>query len=93
MVQRLLLEQVGMRGSMHPSKRRPSPSGCLCPTPRASCPLPGRKQVSDVRPLLTVATYLDDQTGFEIYQEVGGVCAQALPLERRALGSDGYNQG
>lgn len=30
-------------------------------------PLP---QVSDVRPLLTVATYLDDQTGFEIYQEV-----------------------
>ncbi len=28
-------------------------------------------QVSDVRPLLTVATYLDDQTGFEIYQEVG----------------------
>lgn len=29
-------------------------------------------QVSDVRPLLTVATYLDDQTGFEIYQEVGG---------------------
>lgn len=27
-------------------------------------------QVSDVRPLLTVATYLDDQTGFEIYQEV-----------------------
>ncbi|KAL4437489.1 hypothetical protein ABPG77_003470 [Micractinium sp. CCAP 211/92] len=29
-------------------------------------------QVSDVRPLLTVATYLDDQTGFEIYQEVTG---------------------
>ncbi|EFN55074.1 hypothetical protein CHLNCDRAFT_52849 [Chlorella variabilis] len=29
-------------------------------------------QVSDVRPLLTVATYLDDQTGFEIYQEVSG---------------------
>lgn len=23
-----------------------------------------------MRPLLTVATYLDDQTGFEIYQEV-----------------------
>lgn len=28
-------------------------------------------QVTDVRPLLTIATYLDDQTGFEIYQEVG----------------------
>ena len=28
--------------------------------------------MSDVRPLLTVATYLDDQTGFEIYQEVTG---------------------
>jgi len=27
-------------------------------------------QVGDVRPLLTVATYLDDQTGYEIYQEV-----------------------
>ncbi|KAL6779626.1 MCM7 [Auxenochlorella protothecoides x Auxenochlorella symbiontica] len=29
-------------------------------------------QVTDVRPLLTIATYLDDQTGFEIYQEVAG---------------------
>lgn len=31
-------------------------------------------QVSDVRPLLTVATYLDDLTGYEIYQEVSWNC-------------------
>ncbi|KAK9837164.1 hypothetical protein WJX81_007375, partial [Elliptochloris bilobata] len=27
-------------------------------------------QVTDVKPLLTVATYLDDASGFEVYQEV-----------------------
>lgn len=31
-------------------------------------------QVSDVRPLLTVATYLDDLTGYEIYQEASWNC-------------------
>ncbi|KAK9806786.1 hypothetical protein WJX72_002809 [[Myrmecia] bisecta] len=29
-------------------------------------------QVTDVKPMLTVATYLDDASGFEIYQEVTG---------------------
>lgn len=29
-------------------------------------------QVTDVRPLMAVATYLNDQTGVEFYQEVGG---------------------
>lgn len=29
-------------------------------------------QVTDVRPLISVATYLDDQSGKEYYQEVGG---------------------
>lgn len=43
-------------------------------------------QVSDVRPLLTVATYLDDQTGFEIYQEVRVVVmVRVLGLHKRQL--------
>ena len=29
-------------------------------------------QMTDVKPLITVATYLDDESGFEIYQEVPG---------------------
>lgn len=29
-------------------------------------------QVTDVKPLLTVATYLDDASGFEVYQEITG---------------------
>ena len=29
-------------------------------------------QVTDVKPLMTVATYLDDATGYEVYQEVIG---------------------
>lgn len=46
----------------HPPPSFPPPTPPLLP------------QVSDVRPLLTVATYLDDQSGFEIYQEVGAAC-------------------
>ncbi len=53
----------------HPLHRQPlhAPRHQCCAAPGGAAP-----QVSDVRPLLTVATYLDDQTGFEIYQEVGG---------------------
>lgn len=36
-------------------------------------------QVTDVKPLLTVATYLDDASGYEVYQEVTG--RQFQPLE------------
>ncbi len=35
-------------------------------------------QVTDVKPLLTVATYLDDASGFEVYQEITGALPQAL---------------
>lgn len=42
--------------------------------------------MSDVRPLLTVATYLDDQTGFEIYQEVGLFLRVYLVLQMRLQG-------
>ena len=51
--------------------------------------------MSDVRPLLTVATYLDDQTGFEIYQEVRltpcwlGGCAALHSLVQTAVGGPG----
>lgn len=57
------------------SARLAPPVAAPCSPLRARPPSP-HPQVSDVRPLLTVATYLDDQTGFEIYQEVcaaGGV--------------------
>ena len=39
-------------------------------------------QVTDVKPLMTVATYLDDATGYEVYQEVLGtpVACSALCL-------------
>ena len=37
-------------------------------------------QVTDVKPLMTVATYLDDATGYEVYQEViGELCHACLP--------------
>lgn len=34
--------------------------------------------VTDVKPLLTVATYLDASTGFEVYQEITGK-SRSLP--------------
>lgn len=51
-------------------------------------------QVTDVRPQLTVATYLDDESGFEIYQEVNGrtfnPLAQAPPKMGDHTGSKGH---
>lgn len=47
-------------------------------------------QVTDVRPLLTIATYLDDANGFEVYQEVTGKSFTPLaeaPEALRALGA------
>ncbi len=38
--------------------------------------------VTDVKPLVTVATYLDDATGFEVYQEVRGAQFPSHPSRR-----------
>ena len=39
-------------------------------------------QVTDVKPQMTVATYLDDATGYEVYQEVIGTSLPpALPAQ------------
>ena len=35
---------------------------------------------TDVKPLLTVATYLDTTTGIEVYQEITGPCRDTLLL-------------
>jgi hypothetical protein len=42
---------------------------------------------TDVKPLLTVATYLDTNTGIEVYQEVTGAlyCAGAVASARSTL--------
>ena len=46
-------------------------------------------QVTDVKPLMTVATYLDDATGYEVYQEVIGelllACLRCSPRTPRDL--------
>ena len=39
---------------------------------RGACPQGIVTQVTDVKPLLTVATYLDGASGFEVYQEITG---------------------
>lgn len=42
-------------------------------------------QVTDVKPLLTVATYLDDASGFEVYQEITGKTFQPLEAAPAAV--------
>ena len=42
-------------------------------------------QATDVKPLLTVATYLDDASGFEVYQEVAGKTFQPLEAAPAAV--------
>lgn len=34
--------------------------------------------MTDVKPLISVATYVDDDTGFEVYQPITGLALQAL---------------
>lgn len=48
-------------------------------------------QVTDVKPLVAVATYLDDQSGKEYYQEVGS--RSFFPLNAPPEGSDGVLGG
>lgn len=44
-------------------------------------------QVTDVKPLITVACYLDEQAGMEVYQEVTGESSSLGGLG--SLGGDG----
>lgn len=50
-------------------------------------------QVTDVRPLMAVATYLNDQTGKEYYQEVGGRSFNPLLTTAQVPSEDAGAQG
>lgn len=48
-------------------------------------------RISDVKPLLTVATYIDEKTGYEIYQEVNG--PTYMPLQKTPAELEAVNPG
>jgi hypothetical protein len=50
--------------------------GHMLPDRLVQCPVTQGivTNATDVKPLLTVATYLDTTTGIEVYQEITGPC-------------------
>jgi DNA replication licensing factor MCM7 len=48
-------------------------------------------RISDVKPMLTVATYIDANTGYEIYQEVNG--PTYMPLQKTPVELEAANPG
>lgn len=50
-------------------------------------------QATDVKPLITVACYLDDQMGMEVYQEVTGESWPACSLMRHHVADDSSAPG